>query len=1049
MTTDFTAEELFKAGNYGAVVKLNHPDAWQTFAAQGLIGLGQKALTGLAAFNGPEVDFYRAVIHWMEGETTEAKDILKALSDPHAQNLLELIKRPVIRVLSQLSWRRTGPQDLLTGIQPDPQFQVRNISHDPGDLTLNPQADITTYYRPHEPPDFFVCQKVEWHTLPQNLPDLPCPIFGESSDYDAHLQIIEPWLKIFDEMIASDPIEYRDIKKLVHPTPVSMYPKIFGVPDNLPPINPGHRPLDFFISGSITNPYWPEKSALLYPIATDPQLEKRMILGFLTTGSYHALLNATKVSVSSLRRPFMPTRALEALAMGCAVVLQKDSVLNLYVKGEMGTVPFDNTPAELTEKIRDVNENWELYRSQVEQGAKYIRREFNLQRVASQYFRFLTFLAAKPRIPRKKEFIAPPPKRLVIKSGWLPSEEACVSNRNITLQTLKAQLQDSPSVRTLIDFTRELVLLMASETPKGQRLPEQFHPILKTALAFYQKGLKGYPRSLVLRFNYLRVLFHLGTQQERDEVQQLGHAILNQPLDYWTIDPLEDIFPWDFFGRNFNYRRYLDALTQHAVNQATVEGELLNTIYASIHHYMGQCKPNIVDFEQAHALDPSFADYKLSLATERLGSPENQEKHKAVRMLEELIQGSVCYGEAYDLLETYQKQTGNPSEAFNALAQSMGEIQQNTINIARFDTCIENAIDRLIPEDFAPEPRGTLKPSSTPVTAILYARDSALSLERSLTLLMAQTLSEQLEIIVCDHPDSQSQAWVKEKTRSHKHIRWLPIPKNCSYAEALNRCVEEASHHYLTLVTPQLNLTYNALEVLATQLDTQPRWSLAYGNVGFYHDLSETQLHDPQYQAKPRLVETRQRPSRCCWPSFTPRGLFYQLGIEPTVMWKRSIHEELGSFDPLFDDAASYAFWIKMGLSHQLGHVREILGTYYQDPKNPPPWLAPFSPSALRAHEALWPKGWGSQPQKPRSPIIPESLARIESTAEITHLLQLNKISLEEAVHLTTQFQLAHELILEHEFTLADALAQGCIKTFPMADSPNALRQEIERFRKK
>src|SRR5262249_13724114 len=129
-----------------------------------------------------------------------------------------------------------------------------------------------------------------------------------------------------------------------------------------------------------------------------------------------------KVCVTYVRHATAtPTRGLEALALGCALVVQRGSVLTLYVGEAEGVRTYDLAAGDLTATLRDTLERWPEHSRRAARGADAVRREFSLARVASQYLRFLTFLAARPRPERP----ARPParlyqKRAILQAGWLP-----------------------------------------------------------------------------------------------------------------------------------------------------------------------------------------------------------------------------------------------------------------------------------------------------------------------------------------------------------------------------------------------------------------------------------------------------------------------------------------------------------------------------------------------------------------------------------------------------------------------------------------------------
>ena len=199
-------DDAFARGNYHHVAANGAPGDWRTHAALGLCGRTGPALHGLAALNDPQSRFHEWVIRSIDGDEAAAIRLLAPLENEHADNLLRLIRKPRISILSQLSWFRSthGPHNVLLGGEKDPKFEIRNISFAPGDLPNRPNADIHDYYDSADPPDLYLAEMIEWHVIPPNLQELPCPSIRQTGDYDLHIQMILPWLRLFDEVLITD-----------------------------------------------------------------------------------------------------------------------------------------------------------------------------------------------------------------------------------------------------------------------------------------------------------------------------------------------------------------------------------------------------------------------------------------------------------------------------------------------------------------------------------------------------------------------------------------------------------------------------------------------------------------------------------------------------------------------------------------------------------------------------------------------------------------------------------------------------------------------------
>ena len=416
-TASVSIANAFERGDYATVALQGSTDDWRTHAAQGLIGRGKEALAGLARFAEPEARFYRAVAQWIDGDDAGAIRGLEGLDLPHAKNLLTLVRREKIRVLAQCD--RAGEWNFISCIRQDPRFEVINFGFSPDDQPNKPYADIRSFFDSAAPPDFYISKMLEWHLLPPNLQSLPCPIFGHTGDYDLHIQAVRPWLATFDELLTTDQTEWRDVSQLTR-SPVSVFPKAFGLSVNTPPPEFHTRGLDTFISGTTQHPYHPDKARLLNQILRQKDLRVRLIEGFLPMTDYLKILGSTRGAFTYIRHPgAMPTRGMESLAMGAAIAVQKESILRAYLGEEDGVLPYSLEDGDLPDVLRRIAREWDSFGPRAVRGAGRIRTEFKPSRAASQYFRFLTFLAAKPRGAR--EMVDPATlrqKRSILCKGW-------------------------------------------------------------------------------------------------------------------------------------------------------------------------------------------------------------------------------------------------------------------------------------------------------------------------------------------------------------------------------------------------------------------------------------------------------------------------------------------------------------------------------------------------------------------------------------------------------------------------------------------------------
>src|SRR5258705_4258471 len=577
--------EAFERGDHLSAARQLSPDHWQHWASLAALGCTSGTTDALLRFEQPDARFHAGIAAWMEGDDERAVALLRQATGEHAANLAGLIERRPVTVLAQLPWTRGGSWDVVGELR-DPSFRLLNVSFHPDDVQNRPYADIHHVVPAGVQPDFFLTEMLEWHLIPPNIRALGCPVIGHSSDYDIHIQAVAPWLGIFDELLVLDSVQWGDMSALAPHAHVSVFPKVFGVPRRAPVIQEGERAVDVFLSGTVVHPFHPDKDALVLQLIEPRDIRLRMVNGFEAADGYYRSLANSKICANYVRHPgWLPTRGLEGLAMGCVITVQEENVLHLFFDRAAGVVPYGRQSRGLVDAVHDILRDWSTYARAAPRGAVRVREEFDLSRVASQYLRFATVVAARPGAPRA----APEPgswvqKRAVVQKGGLPSypfggpllREWAASS----IDRLQRRCKTAASARLLNDIAREKLLASYHAAPAGDWLPDVVRPL--------ERAVVSYPRALVPRLNLIRVLLHFGTAAAVRRGIELLDDTLSRPGGTWEVDPVQEVLPWDFCASFFDYRRYLDAVTA-ALGWHSPAGEALSPgILAALHYYRGR-----------------------------------------------------------------------------------------------------------------------------------------------------------------------------------------------------------------------------------------------------------------------------------------------------------------------------------------------------------------------------------------------------------------------------------------------------------------------------
>jgi radical SAM superfamily enzyme YgiQ (UPF0313 family)/predicted SAM-dependent methyltransferase len=653
-------------GNYalfaGMAKVFGDVDGLAHYAASGLIGKCDYALAGLSSLpQAEEAVFYTGVIHWIAGnEKAALASLTQCKNNEHAQNLINLITKPRIEILAQLD--RGSWSDLFDAVKKDPKFIINNIGFKNGDLLNRPYASIHDFYNPASPPDFYITKMLEWHLIPPDIQELPCPTFAQTADYDIHIQVIYPWLKVFDQLIIEN--EWQDVSQLSK-TLVATYPQVYPLlkAAEQRPFPAVNRDIDVFISGTTFHPYHPDKAKLLNEILTLEGFNVYFVDGFLDTADYLNLLARTKICITYIRRPGMPTRGVEALAMGCAVMVQEDSALKLYFQEQQGVFTYnDDTLASV---IRDILQEWDQLEPAIKTGAAIIRNEFTTQKVAAKYFRFLTYLAAKPRLNRTQNAkVELEQKRLILLRGWLQTPEVYKAIQQTEANNLDRRHEKHPDAGHIINITREMVLAYASTAHEafaiefkrifGTSIPPD-RSLLLEALRRYKEGIKQFPKALILRFNYIRTVLIFGTHEEMLHAIDLAKKATETPLSAWDVDPLHDVFPWDFFSQLFNYRRYFDLVIKHLKGGGAQNAELCRLVMASIHFHLSFFSDEMVHAGKATEFDQEFPFYGMRYAQLLSVKEDIASQVHAAEVLFNLAKNSMLAREAFQCLKNQSR----------------------------------------------------------------------------------------------------------------------------------------------------------------------------------------------------------------------------------------------------------------------------------------------------------------------------------------------------------------------------------------------------------
>jgi glycosyltransferase involved in cell wall biosynthesis len=202
------------------------------------------------------------------------------------------------------------------------------------------------------------------------------------------------------------------------------------------------------------------------------------------------------------------------------------------------------------------------------------------------------------------------------------------------------------------------------------------------------------------------------------------------------------------------------------------------------------------------------------------------------------------------------------------------------------------------------------------VSAIVSTYNAERFIKGLLDDLLAQTIGKRLEIIIIDSGSPEYEGdIVREYQKNHSNIKYERTERETVYA-AWNRGIKMASGKYITNANTDDRHRVDAYEVMANYLDEHPEYALVYSDTLVTYKENET-FEANSAKAIFKLPEYDH--------SELIGGYCY---IGPMPMWRKSIHDNIGYFDPEFVTSGDYDFWLKASEMYNFKKINQTLGIY-------------------------------------------------------------------------------------------------------------------------
>ena len=1018
--------KAFERGNYALVAARGETNDWRSHAAKAMLADHPEAIAVLEREPGESARYHLGVLHFLDGDDDKAIDVLKTCHLAEARRLRSLIEKPTIHVLAQMPWFRRAPHNLLAGARCDDKFRIRNVSFHEDDTPNRPGASIWDFVDRNDPPDLYFCSMLEWHVIPENIYELDCPLIGMTTDYDVLIQTVHPWLSAFDLLVTTDPGQWDQLSRITNRSVVT-YPRCFTLSPELADLPGPDRELDLLLSGTIAHPYHLDRSAFLCEVLRQTDISVRMVQGFLSDAAYQTLLGQAKTVYSYLRVPGgMPTRALEALSMGCAVVVQEGSTLSLFFDEKTGVTTYPSTPEGLIEAIRKVRDEWERFGPAAQEGARLVRRSFDQAKVGSRLLRFMAFLGSRAQQTRTREALRY--KRPIVSKGAVAgSDSNQVALRKRAYADLSTVFREKPGAGPLIDMARELILEHAyasrlSEAESTQDLPTR--PLIDEALKLSSTGMAVFGDSLVLRFNAVRAGYYFGRPGQRREAMTLARETVAQEHHRWKADRFDDVLPWDFYSQDFNYRDYIECTLEEMGRGGDQEPLRIRLILASLSHLLARDSGSLEDARRAVDLDPGFPYYRLLLAERLLTQGDADNRMEARHHLENLADGTVVFSEVAHLLEHLQMEDPIPTEDFVRLVTPARRYEDFTYTIEKLDE--ENAS------------RSTDEPTKTyeekrciEISILIPYCETMTSLEETLRLLCLQDRSDRCQLIVASPRDAGKKQPLLEQRGVSEHLGIFADvlvveqpaafqERGASAVEALQACARQARAPLLIVARPGQQFVRGGLRKLWRAIDSMNDVDVVYAD---YRRLSSVDLSSSLAKSL-SLHKGR---------DFSRWALFAADIIGPAAIWRRHLLTAQ-DFDPDFGSAAEYAFFLAASAHASFSYLeREIAlvwgptGELYCEGRRP----------LEVCRRRYWCSNWGEVPSRARLRALPSEFERMGLVLEASLHREIGNLSDRVFDAVESLAGLITTAILEGDSPLALAALASCRYVAPSLAAPH------------
>ena len=195
-------------------------------------------------------------------------------------------------------------------------------------------------------------------------------------------------------------------------------------------------------------------------------------------------------------------------------------------------------------------------------------------------------------------------------------------------------------------------------------------------------------------------------------------------------------------------------------------------------------------------------------------------------------------------------------------------------------------------------------------------------MEYFLENIIKQTIFKECELIIINAASQQNEdSIIKNYCKRFDNIKYTKLNADPGLYAVWNLCIENSSARYITNANTDDCKADWCLEEQCLTLDQNPSIDLVYGETLETHNELETFNNNSHYRIFP------------CY-EFSLESLLQNNSPHSSPMWRRSMHEKYGHFDPSYKYCGDYEMWVRA--ARQKSIFKKIncpLSLYYRNKK--------------------------------------------------------------------------------------------------------------------